>query len=42
MMNWFKSSANVNLKTQVVGLAVGKREDIYPENCRSLYHTAAL
>ena len=41
LLRWFQSSDKVNVKTQVVGLAVGRREEIYPENCRSLYHTAA-
>ena len=34
MLRWFQSSDKVNVKTQVVGLAVGRREEIYPENCR--------
>ena len=35
LMRWIQSSANLNVRTQVVGLAVGRREEIYPDNCRS-------
>ena len=34
LLRWFQSSDRVNVNTQVVGLAVGRREEIYPENCR--------
>ena len=34
LLRWFQTSENLNVKTQVVGLAVGRREEIYPENCR--------
>lgn len=34
MLRWFQSSDRLNVKTQVVGLAVGRREEIYPENCK--------
>ena len=36
LMRWIQSSANLNLRTQVLGLAVGRREEIYPDNCRSV------
>ena len=34
MLRWLQSSDRLNVKTQVVGLAVGRREEIYPENCK--------
>ena len=36
LMRWIQSSANLNVRTQVLGLAVGRREEIYPDNCRSV------
>ena len=32
MMKYFKSNDNVNVKTQVIGLAVGKKDELFPKN----------
>ena len=33
MMKYFKSNENINVKTQVIGLAVGKKDELFPKNC---------
>ena len=33
-LQFIHSKENINIHTQVIGLAVGKREDIYPTNCK--------
>ena len=32
MMKYFKSNENINVKTQVIGLAVGKKDELFPKN----------
>ena len=45
LMRWLKSSDQLNVKTQLIGLAVGRREEIFPENCKwspALQHSSHI
>ena len=37
MMKYFKSNENINVKTQVIGLAVGKKDELFPKNREYLF-----
>ena len=36
MMNFIRSKKKLNVMTQVIGLAVGKKHDLFPLNCKYL------
>ena len=45
LMRWLKSSDQLNVKTQLIGLAVGRREEIFPKNCKwsqALQHSSHI
>ena len=35
-MKFMHSKENINIHTQVIGVAVGKSEEIFPPNCKFL------